>query len=457
MTERVREGVGPLYLFTCLILGGSAQGIWQNMVLQLLGVAIIAWAAWSGSNQPLARPARQLLILALLAIGLVALQMIPLPPSVWTHLGGRGVVSEGLRVLGLSGRWMPLSVTPFGSLDSLFGLIPPLALFCAIVRLSAYRPSWLVAALLAGTVAGVLLGVLQVTAGGGGDYLTSRWYLYPQSSYGLVTGFFANANHMATLLVITLPFVAAIAAAGKSRNVQRYSALLTILAALTIVLVAGIALNRSLAGYALSIPVFAASLLILLRRTSWLRLWIAGAAGLAVIAAAVLLATSTIGGTRIGDDAASSAQSREQILVLTGEAIRDYFPMGSGLGTFLQTYRTYESPDTVTTEYVIHAHNDYAEVAMELGLPGMVLILLFLAWWGRSVLAVWRQAVANPYARAASIASAAILVHSLVDFPLRTAAISAAFATCLALLLERRAPPPDEPAELRPTRHLVIG
>ena len=95
MTERVREGVGPLYLFTCLILGGSAQGIWQNMVLQLLGVAIIAWAAWSGSHQPIARPARQLLILALLAIALVALQMIPLPPSVWAHLGGRALVSRG--------------------------------------------------------------------------------------------------------------------------------------------------------------------------------------------------------------------------------------------------------------------------------------------------------------------------------------------------------------------------
>jgi hypothetical protein len=36
--------------------------------------------------------------------------------------------------------------------------------------------------------------------------------------------------------------------------------------------------------------------------------------------------------------------------------------------------------------------------------------------------------------RAAAIASAAILVHSLFDFPLRTAGISALFAVCLALL-----------------------
>src|SRR5581483_8764729 len=39
-----RSLIAPLYLFGCLILGGSAQGIWQNMVLQLAGVSIVAWA-----------------------------------------------------------------------------------------------------------------------------------------------------------------------------------------------------------------------------------------------------------------------------------------------------------------------------------------------------------------------------------------------------------------------------
>jgi hypothetical protein len=49
-----------------------------------------------------------------------------------------------------------------------------------------------------------------------------------------------------------------------------------------------------------------------------------------------------------------------------------------------------------------------------------------------------RVADATPFARAASIASAAVLVHSSVDYPLRTGAISACFAMCLALLVERR-------------------
>jgi O-antigen ligase len=451
VTGPAKSAVAPVYLFACLLLGGSAQGAWQNMVLQLAGIALIAWAAIAPDETPLPRGARLLLWLAIAALAIVMLQLVPLPPALWAH-GPRARVAQDLALLGSPLPWLPLSLAPYDSLTALFCLIPPLALLCAVVKLRAYRPSWLAVALIGGTLAGILLGALQVSSPGP----NSPWYLYAQTNVGLAVGFFANANHMATLLVVTLPFVAAIGAAGKSRNVQRYSALLTILAAISFVLIAGIALNRSLAGYLLSIPVLAASVLILLRRTSWLRLWIAGGAGIAVIGAAVLLATSAIGGTKIGDDAASSAQSREQIMVLTGHAIRDYFPMGSGLGSFLQVYRTYESPDSVTTEYVIHAHDDYAEIALELGLPGIILMILFLGWWATAAVGVWRDGAANPYARAASIATAAILVHSLVDFPLRTAAISTAFAMCLALLLEARAPLAEEATDLRPTRHLVI-
>jgi len=132
-------------------------------------------------------------------------------------------------------------------------------------------------------------------------------------------------------------------------------------------------------------------------------------------------------------------------------------PLGSGLGSFLNVYRLYESPDTVTNEYVIHAHNDYAELALELGLAGVVLMLMFLATWLVAAKAVWRRESWNPFAQAASIASAAVLIHSMVDFPLRTAAISASFAMCLALMAERRMPVRVDANDLRPARHLVIS
>jgi O-antigen ligase len=131
-------------------------------------------------------------------------------------------------------------------------------------------------------------------------------------------------------------------------------------------------------------------------------------------------------------------------------------PLGSGLGSFVRVYRLYESPDSVSTEYVIHAHNDYVEIALELGVAGIILMVAFLLWWVTAVVAVWRTGKGGSFARAASIASAAVLVHSIVDFPLRTAAISACFAMCLGLLAERRQVAMRQAGDLRPSRHLVF-
>jgi O-antigen ligase len=105
---------------------------------------------------------------------------------------------------------------------------------------------------------------------------------------------------------------------------------------------------------------------------------------------------------------------------------------------------------------VIHAHNDYAELALETGVPGILLMIAFLACWGRTTWRSWRYVDAGTYARAASIASGAILLHSIIDFPLRTAAISAVFAMCLGLLVERPLPAPRSGTDLRPARHLVF-
>jgi O-antigen ligase len=364
----------------------------------------------------------------------------------------RARIGDGYALLGTPLPMLPLSLTPYDSLNTLLGLIPPLALFCAILRLGALRASWLTAGLLAGAVAGITLGALQVVSHG----LDSPWYLYPQTNRGLGVGFFANANHMADLLVVALPFVAALAAAGRSRNVQRYSALLAVLAAIALLLIVGIALNGSLAGYALAVPVIAASLLIVSSPARNLRVPIAVAAGLAMVAAVAALASTSIGSATIGQDASSSVQSRQQILKTTGQAIGDTMPFGSGLGSFVKVYPLYESADRVTPEYVIHAHNDYAEVALELGVPGILLMLVFLGWWAAAARATWRIGGGSPYARAASIASAAILVHSLVDFPLRTAGIGASFAMCLALMIDRRPQQWQEPNDLRPARHLIV-
>ena len=442
--------MAPLYLFACLILGGSAQGIWQNAVLQLAGLGIILWVAITGAGDPIPKPAKGLLLIAMAAVALVILQDVPLPSSIWAH-GVRGRIFAGYQQLGRPLPTLPVSLTPYQSLSVLLSGIPPLAMFCAVTRVGADRRSWLVLALLGGSLLGIMLGALQVASPGA----ASPWYLYRDTNHGVAVGFFANANHMASLLVIAVPFLAAIAAGLRRSSVQRYSAIVSIAAAALLLLVAGIALNGSLAGYALSVPVAAASALIVLPRTNRLRGWLAAGAAVSVVVAVAGLAMTSIGASRLG--AGGSLESRQEILHTTGRAIADFMPWGSGLGSFVRVYRLYESADAVTSEYVVHAHNDYAELTLELGVGGVALILLFLAWWGAAARNAWTAAENDPFARAASIASATVLLHSLVDFPLRTAAISACFAMCLALLADRRAPARRESDDLRPTRHLVIG
>jgi len=450
MSKPLRQAVAPAYLFLCLVLGGSAQGIWANLFLQLLGLAIIAWAAVAPGER-LVPPARHLLLLAAAGVMLVLLQLIPLPASLWASLGGRHALAQDHALLGLATPALPLSLTPYRSLDSLLGLIPPLAMICAVVRLKASRAIWLAVALVAGTMAGVLLGALQVSSSGGA---ISPWYLYPETNAGVAVGFFANANHMAILLVVTLPFLAAMLAAARRSNLQHLSALIALVAGAGLVILVGIALNRSIAAYGLVVPVLLASALIVIPARSRVRPWLMALALVLLVGGVALIAGNRTGTGQLG--VATSVQTRDVMLRTTARAITDFMPLGSGLGSFARVYDLYEDPAEVTNTFVVHAHNDYAELALETGVPGVILVLLFLAWWWRSAWRIWQSAEPAPFARAAAIASAAILAHSLVDFPLRTAAIASLFAVCLALLADRRAPPPAEPGELRPTRHLDV-
>src|SRR6185369_4200845 len=150
MASRLREGVAPIYLLACLLLGGSGQGIWANMVLQLLGLALIGWAALVTAPAPVPREERQLFWLVLLALTIVLVELIPLPPGVWEHLGPRAMIAEGYRILGMAAPSLPLSVAPYDSISSLLSVIPPLATLAALLRIGC-RPLMLALALVAGT------------------------------------------------------------------------------------------------------------------------------------------------------------------------------------------------------------------------------------------------------------------------------------------------------------------
>ena len=442
MSERLRAAVVPAYLLLCLVLGGSTQGALTNLALQLLGIAIIAWAVLARPPGALPPPVRGLLLIAVLTLLLFLVQLLPLPPSSWSALPGQQRIAEGYRLLGQPLPWRPLSLTPYETTATVLTLVPPLAVLAAMLLGGGFRAAWIAVAILLGAFAGVLLGALQV---GSGNAAVSPWYLYRQSNFGFATGFFANANHMGALLVISVPFLIALVRhmRSRARNQRAASAALILALAGVLVLAVGLALNGSLAVLLLGPPVAAVSATMLWRRRSR---WLLAAGAVAAVAVLAIYFGAN----------ASSSQARERIWSTSLHPAREFAPLGSGIGSFRDVYPLYEDPAEVRSTVVNHAHNDYLEIAMEAGVPGLLLLALFLFWWTRRAKLMWKPHAADPFGQAAAIASAALLLHSLVDFPLRMPALSVILAACIALMAQPRRRAAGEAADLWPTRHLRL-
>jgi O-antigen ligase len=453
MMQAMRSAVVPAYVFWCIVLGGSVQGVWGVAILQLLAIAIIGWSLLARDALPLSHSAKALFVIAGLTVLIALIQLVPLPPEVWSALPGREQIVEGYRLLGQSPPSLPISLAPYDTAATVLTLLPPLAVLTGMLVAGAYRANWLAIAILTGTFAAVLLGALQVGSSGLAE---SPWYLYSQTNPGVATGFFANSNHMATLLMISVAFLFALIAdlRRQAKNQRAGSAVLLVSVAGILVLLAGIFLNGSLAALLLGPAVIITSATMLLPQGKRLRGPLTAVA-LASIAA-ILVVYLTPLNDKVAASNATSFNSRQTMWSTTIPAIKDNMPLGSGVGSFQQVYPQYEDPAAVTSTFVNHAHNDYLEIALETGIPGVLLVVTFLLWWGSRAVPIWRSAAVDRYALAGSIASAAILVHSLVDYPLRTAALSTIMAASLALMARPRSGE-QEGEDLWPTtRHVAV-
>lgn len=438
------------YVLLCILLGGSTQIPWTNLGLQIVGILILAWAA-AGPRPPDSDSRFSVPdILLILGLILVLLQLIPIPEGAWASLPGREALAHSVARLGIEFPTMTVSETPYGSVETVFAAIPAMAAFAATERL-APSPRLIAAAIVAGMVLGVLLGAVQV-AGGPGSWA----YFYEITNSGAV-GFFANSNHMATLLLASIPLGAALlgssSADRRSSTAGRYAVGIALLGLVLL----GVMLNRSLAALLLVIPILIASFTLIPAGYKWRRFALP-VTGIALGAAIAMLASNPIASTEIQSNAATAVNSRSEIWNVTVRAIKDNFPVGTGLGSFGQVYRQYENPDSVTLEYINHAHNDYLEFALELGASGIILIVLFLAWWSVAAVRIWTSQLSTRFTRAATIVTAAVLAHSFVDFPLRTAAIAAIFGAMTGLMAQHpRIAGSNSEAGTRGSRHVQLG
>lgn len=433
MPASISPAVIPAYLLLCLVLGGSTRGDWSNLLLQIGAIAILAGAMLASPRSRSGLSGRLLTILMVGTVAVALVQVIPLPPELWSRLPGRVPIARGFDLLGQPRPWLPLSLAPYDTIVSALWLLPPYAIVVGMLRAGAYRHSWLALAMLFATLTGIVVGALQVTSA---DPAQSPWYFYSITNYGRAVGLFANSNHMATLLVVTIPFVVAMYGPQSSRkhHVQSSAGRAVILGGAMLAILAGIALNGSLAGIGLAIPVLAASLFIFSPTRGRQARWALTIVGLLAFISVAAVLTSPFQNNLTTAGVEADYSSRYTTFSNGLRAAADHFPVGSGIGTFVNIYPSYENPVIADRWFVNHAHNDYIELALETGIAGIFLMLGFILWWAGRAAAVWGAPVVNHYARAATIASGAILAHSMVDYPLRMSAIAAVFAVCVALM-----------------------
>ena len=115
--------------------------------------------------------------------------------------------------------------------------------------------------------------------------------------------------------------------------------------------------------------------------------------------------------------------------------IRDHLWLGSGMETFIvasDSYRTFDSPARWN-----HVHNEYLEWLAETGLVGGALALWFLLALARTVAEKMRltpESRTRQLVVGAALGCLLVLLHSLVDFPLRIPANMLLFAALWAVI-----------------------
>jgi O-antigen ligase len=199
----------------------------------------------------------------------------------------------------------------------------------------------------------------------------------------------------------------------------------------------GLFLSRSLVGLAMVLPVFLLSGVLALKRRPGLgSIAVASAVAVGLAVLAYIMLVSTLPAVLEATDLSGNSLERREVHEATVAIARDHWPVGTGLGAFEFVYPAYENPAAVTSSRIVHAHNDYLEVAAELGAAGCVVLAGILIWWVVMTVLAWRASreQGGPLKRAASLAVGVLLVQSLIDNPARTEAIACLAAVCLAIM-----------------------
>jgi hypothetical protein len=436
-----RVALAAMLIVVIFALGGASRADAQShlplrLIVVLVTVIGLAWIAPGN----LARTRIPLIFLGLFA-ALLVLQLVPLPPSIWRALPGHENLWAMLNLAGTSTEWRSISLQPDNTWNSLFALIPAVGVAIVFGSLPQGVSRTVLALLLSGIIISGLVGLLQITTG------NPSLYLYRITNPGSAVGLFANRNHQGVMLATALPMLAAYAAlqaAGrKSRKIWGALGAAAILVPLILVTGSRAALVLAVVGagaaWILYQPQGHRDAMADGRLGAARISLIVGGVSAAALATAVALSSRALSVHRLfGEDV--SQEVRVKLFMPMLNAAWTYFPLGTGFGTFVDVFKMHEPLVNLDFTYLNHAHNELLELAIEGGLPSLLIASAFLLVWGRATIRIWKGSGRSEgivLARLGSIVTGMLMIASLADYPLRTPIISSLFVLMLVWMFGR--------------------
>lgn len=374
--------------------GGTATGLYTDSIIIAVSLVTAASVFSTPAAYPMGRAESGFVVFAIL---LCIIQIMPMPSSLLAPL------RPGFLALpaGLETGFAFISLGVGRTLESLLLVLAPLAFFLSVLRLRAGQVIGLLPFFFVGVFGNLLAGALQYSFS---NNASMEGFL----PFSIQAGLFANVNHFSTLLFASIPLIVYF-------GIHRGRIIIGALGLIAVLLILLAAESR--AGVLIGLMVTVISLIALSGRT---RLTIGAAASVFI-----LLSIYTLGAwSKIDTDNLDNDFGRREFARTTLEGIKDNWPLGIGFGNFVNGYSIYEDPEMIYSEYVNHAHNDYLELLFEGGVPAGLLILAYFVLLIRA--SFFRET--SSLQRAALISIIFILVHSLVDYPLRTMALAITFA-----------------------------
>lgn len=413
-------------LVLCVVTGGnSAKGNLGMMAAQMLAIPLLCFSAYFASLRGNPGMVRWGAAVALLIAVVPLLQLLSIPAPLWKLPTERVSLLTDLGRAGLETVDMRWTLSPSATERNLYFLLPGMALFFCMLAMG--RTAW---RRMLGLI--VIVGLLNLVfafvqlAAGQSSFLNP----YPEYAPSL-GGIFANRNHQADLLAIGLMLVSVFLVdywkqePGSQRSIGKIGALIVI----ALILVVSLPLVGSRAGVIVAMVMLMATLL-----TSGLPTWRSfRRKPLLQVGALVTLIVFLVGlhaaNAWMQVDAAVEG-SRYTMLTETVRIGQQHAPWGSGFGTFIPTFQQGAGESVPLDSYVNNAHNEYAQWWLEAGVAGVALTLSALAVLIASLIALLRQrqgSTTRVIGVAAMMGIGVIVLHSTVDYPLRTQAMSAIF------------------------------